>query len=131
MEQDSELKRLEKFVENLLARFTELRAEKAALLQDIRDRDEIISELRESISSKDSERSEVTLRVGKIVEQIEEWEQSLEQKETGETSLAEEESEEEEESPAEAADSDESFEAESASEEDGKGQQNLFSIETS
>ena len=136
MEQDSELKRLEKFVENLLARFTELRAEKAVLLQDIKDRDEIISELRESISSKDSERSEVTLRVGKIVEQIEEWEQSLEQKEPGETSLAEEDSDEEEdsedeESHAEAADSDESFKAEGAVEENGKGQQNLFSIETS
>ena len=136
MEQDSELKRLEKFVENLLARFTELRAEKAVLLQDIKERDEIISELRESISSKDSERSELTLRVGKIVEQIEEWEQSLEQKEPGETSLAEEDSDEEEdsedeESHAEAADSDESFKAEGGVEENGKGQQNLFSIETS
>lgn len=126
MEQDSELKRLEKFVENLLARFTELRTEKAALLQDIRDRDEIIEELRESVSSKDSERSEVTLRVGKIVDQIEEWEQSLEHNETEETSLEEEDSaSEEEESPAEEEDGDE------AGGEDGKGQQNLFSIETS
>ena len=129
MEQDSELKRLEKFVENLLARFTELRTEKAALLQDILDRDEIIEELRESISSKDSEQSEVTLRVGKIVDQIEEWEQSLEHNET-ETSLEEEESEVEtasgeEDSPVEEGDGDEALG------EDGKGQQNLFSIETS
>ena len=129
MEQDSELKRLEKFVENLLARFTELRTEKAAFLQDILDRDEIIEELRESISSKDSEQSEVTLRVGKIVDQIEEWEQSLEHNET-ETSLEEEESEVEtasgeEDSPVEEGDGDEALG------EDGKGQQNLFSIETS
>ena len=129
MEQDSELKRLEKFVENLLARFTELRTEKAVLLQDILDRDEIIEELRESISSKDSEQSEVTLRVGKIVDQIEEWEQSLEHNET-ETSLEEEESEVEtasgeEDLPVEEGDGDEALG------EDGKGQQNLFSIETS
>jgi len=136
MEQDRELKRLEKFVENLLTRFTELRTEKAVLLQEIRDRDEIIEELRESVSSKDSERSEVSLRVEKIVEQIEEWEQSLNDDEFDQTPPVDDESDvetaaEDETSSAEETDSDESTEAEDAKEEEGKGQQNLFSIETS
>ena len=136
MEQDRELKRLEKFVENLLTRFTELRTEKAVLLQEIRDRDEIIDELRESVNSKDSEQSEVSLRVEKIVEQIEEWEQGLSDDEFDEIPPVEEASDvetaaEKETSSDEETDSDESTDAEDASEEEGKGQQNLFSIETS
>ena len=136
MEQDRELKRLEKFVENLLTRFTELRTEKAVLLQEIRDRDEIIDELRESVNSKDSEQSEVSLRVEKIVEQIEEWEQGLSDDEFDEIPPVEEASDvetvaEEETSSDEETDSEESTDAEDASEEEGKGQQNLFSIETS
>ena len=136
MEQDRELKRLEKFVENLLTRFTELRTEKAVLLQEIRDRDEIIDELRESVNSKDSEQSEVSLRVEKIVEQIEEWEQGLSDDKFDEIPPVEEASDvetagEEETSSDEETDSEESTDAEDASEEEGKGQQNLFSIETS
>ncbi len=123
MEQDNELKRLEDFVENLLTRFTELRTEKAVLLQEIRDRDEIINGLRENVSSKDSERSEISLRVGKIVEQIEEWEQSLDDSEFDETSLA---GENDSDSEVEIA-----AEDEDAGEEEGKGQQNLFSMESS
>ncbi|MCK5516229.1 MAG: hypothetical protein KAI39_05080 [Desulfobulbaceae bacterium] len=126
MEQDSELKRLESFVENLLTRFTELRAEKAVLLQEIRERDEVIDGLRENVSSKDTERSEISLRVGKIVEQIEEWEQSLDDSEFEEDSLPEGSSEEG--SSAEETSSEDDAEA---GMEDGKGQQNLFSMETS
>ncbi len=136
MKQDNELQRLEEFVENLLTRFTELRTEKAVLLQEIRDRDEIIDELRESVNSKDSEQSEVSLRVEKIVEQIEEWEQGLSDDEFDEIPPVEEASDvetaaEKETSSDEETDSDESTDAEDASEEEGKGQQNLFSIETS
>ncbi len=123
MEQDNELKRLEDFVENLLTRFTELRTENAVLLQEIRDRDEIIRGLRENVSSKDSERSEISLRVGKIVEQIEEWEQSLDDSEFDETSL---DREDDSDSEVEIA-----AEDEDAEEEEGKGQQNLFSMESS
>ena len=123
MEQDNELKRLEDFVENLLTRFTDLRTEKALLLQEIRDRDEIIRGLRENVSSKDSERSEISLRVGKIVEQIEEWEQSLDDSEFDETSLV---GEDDSDSEVEIA-----AEDEDAGEEGEKGQQNLFSMESS
>jgi chromosome segregation ATPase len=122
MEQDNELKRLEDFVENLLTRFTELRAEKAVLLQEIQERDEVIDGLRENVSSKDTERSEISLRVGKIVEQIEEWEQSLDDSEIEADSLPEEGS------PAGEMSSEEDAET---GVEDGKGQQNLFSMETS
>lgn len=125
MEQDNELKRLEKFVENLLTRFTELRAEKAVLLQEVRERDEIIEGLRENVSSKDTERSEISLRVGKIVEQIEEWELSLDDSEFEEASPVEKDSEE-----APLTEETGSEEDEEAGVEEGKGQQNLFSMET-
>jgi hypothetical protein len=38
----------------------------------------LIEELRENISSKNTERSEISERVNKIVDQIEEWELNLE-----------------------------------------------------
>ena len=77
MSQDNELRRLEQFVEKLLARFSELRTEKAKLQQELREREAQIEELRTTLSSKDMERSEISQRVSKIVEQIEEWESGL------------------------------------------------------
>jgi predicted nuclease with TOPRIM domain len=79
MSQDNELRRLEQFVEKLLARFSELRAEKAKLLQELRERELQVEDLRNNLSSRDMERSEISQRVSKIVEQIEEWETGLEQ----------------------------------------------------
>lgn len=77
MSQDNELRRLEQFVEKLLGRFSELRAEKAKLLQELRERDLLIENLHSNLSSKDMERSEISQRVSKIVEQIEAWEMGL------------------------------------------------------
>lgn len=79
MEQESELQRLEKFVEKILARFSLLKAEKGQLEQEVFERDLLIEELRENISSKVTERNEISERVNKIVDQIEDWEQNLEQ----------------------------------------------------
>jgi len=79
MSQDNELRRLEQFVEKLLARFSELRAEKAKLLQELRERELQVEDLRNNLSSRDMERNEISQRVSKIVEQIEEWETGLEQ----------------------------------------------------
>ena len=79
MEQASELQRLEKFVEKILTRFSTLKAEKAQLEQEVFERDLLIEELRDNISSKVSERNEISERVNKIVDQIEEWELNLEQ----------------------------------------------------
>lgn len=81
MGQESELQRLEKFVEKLLNRFSALKAEKAQLEQDIVERDQEIEELRQTVSSKVNERNEISERVNRIVDQIEEWELSLEQPE--------------------------------------------------
>ena len=79
MIQDSELSRLEGFVEKMMKRFGELRTEKAQLLSDLGERDQIIDELRSNLSTRNSERGEMSQRVSKIVEQIEEWERSLEE----------------------------------------------------
>lgn len=77
MGQESELQRLEKFVQTLLTRFTALKAEKEKLEQDLLDSELLVEELQSNISVKDSERTEISERVNKIVDQIEEWEQSL------------------------------------------------------
>jgi len=127
MEQDNELQRLEQFVENLLTRFSELRTEKANLLRDVRERDEIISGLRENVSSKDVERTEISLRVNKIVEQIEEWEQNLDDSEFDDASSVSETSDIEAADDSEAFSMGESETGEDSDDEDGKGQQNLFS----
>jgi chromosome segregation ATPase len=78
MSQDNELRRLEQFVEKLLANFSQLRAEKAKLEQELQERDVKLENLRRSLESKDMERGEISQRVSKIVEQIEEWESTLE-----------------------------------------------------
>ncbi|BHH84153.1 hypothetical protein [Desulforhopalus sp. 52FAK] len=79
MDRDTELQRLEQFVEKLLLSFAELKEEKKALLHKLKQKDTLIAELEGNISSKDSERSEISLRVGKLVEQIEDWELGLEE----------------------------------------------------
>jgi chromosome segregation ATPase len=126
MSQDNELRRLEQFVEKLLGRFTELRAEKAKLLQELRERELQIEDLHGNLSSKDIERSEISQRVNKIVEQIEEWEMGLEENATVATeSEAAEDMEvvdEEEEAPVK------QMVTEQRNEEEGRVQQNLFSL---
>jgi chromosome segregation ATPase len=121
MDRDTELQRLEQFVEKLLLSFAELKEEKKQLLNKLKDRDDSIAdlngnvaelesnieELEGNISSKDNERTEISLRVGKLVEQIEDWELGLDDE------VVEEATNE---------DSDED-----ASEDDGRVQHNLFS----
>lgn len=82
MDRESELQRLEKFVEKILTRFTALKAEKSQLEQDVYERDLLIEELRETIASKVTERNEISERVNKIVDQIEDWELNLDDSET-------------------------------------------------
>lgn len=126
MSQDNELRRLEQFVEKLLGRFTELRAEKTKLLQELQERDLQIKDLRSSLSAKDIERSEISQRVNKIVDQIEEWEMGLEEiavVETGTeaTDVTAVDAEEAEHSANDTV-------SEPRNEEEGRVQQNLFSI---
>ena len=110
MERDTELQRLEQFVEKLLLNFAELKEEKKNLLNTLKDRDALIAELEGNITSKDSERTEISLRVGKLVEQIEDWELGLDDAE-GETSIQE----------------DGSLEDGAGAEDEGRVQHNLFS----
>jgi chromosome segregation ATPase len=91
MDRDTELQRLEQFVEKLLLSFAELKEERKQLLSKLSNRDgsivdlkdniteleSNIAELEGNISSKDNERTEISLRVGKLVEQIEDWELGL------------------------------------------------------
>jgi len=127
MTQDSELSRLERFVEKLLVSFSELREEKHQLLKDVAERDSLIEELRGNIASQDSERSEISLRVNTIVDQIEEWEKSLDDEVVAESDndepTAEDDDDDEEETEAE----EETGEAE----DEGRVQHNLFSMENS
>lgn len=81
MDRESELQRLEKFVEKILTRFTALKAEKSQLEQDVFERDMLIEELRDTIASKVTERNEISERVNKIVDQIEDWELNLDESE--------------------------------------------------
>ena len=127
MSQDNELRRLEQFVEKLLGRFTELRAEKAKLLQELRERELQIEDLHSNLSSKDIERSEISQRVNKIVEQIEEWEMNLEENATviaTESEAAEEIEVVDEEDAAPVK----QMVTEQRNEEEGRVQQNLFSL---
>lgn len=79
MGQESELQRLERFVAKLLTSFSDLRAEKAALMQQLAERNRQIEELYNQLATEEAERGEIGQRVGKLVEQIEEWEKSLDQ----------------------------------------------------
>ncbi len=127
MEQESELRRLEKFVEKILTRFSLLKEEKTQLEQEVFERDLLIEELRENISSKVSERNEISERVNKIVDQIEDWELNLEQSEVVKKAEPSPESSDQEEEvlsepePSEATDV----------EEEGRMQHDLFSISSS
>ena len=76
MKQESELGRLENFVNSLLARYNALQEDNARLTQDVQERDEIIEDLRDNLAQLESERNEISNRVGGIIQQIEEWEKS-------------------------------------------------------
>jgi DNA repair exonuclease SbcCD ATPase subunit len=76
MKQESELERLEHFVNSLIARYNDLQKVSERLAQDVQERDGIIEELRENVAQLESERTEIGNRVSGIIFQIEEWEKS-------------------------------------------------------
>lgn len=112
MDKGTELQRLEQFVEKLLLSFAELKDEKKTLLKKLSERDALIAELEGNISSKDSERNEISARVGKLVEQIEDWELGLDEEGGEEVS----------------DDVQASYDDEAAQDEEGRVQHNLFSM---
>ncbi len=136
MEQESELQRLEQFVESLLVRFTRLREENRKLKGELVERDEEIRNLRSNLSSSDIERNEISLRVNRLVAQIEEWEKNLGEEEiTGPELTGEGEDSTLEERAGEEVGfiAPESGEISSVTEEneEGRVQHNLFSMGTS
>lgn len=121
MSDTSEMERLEQFVEKLLGAFAELRAENKRLVEDLNERNALIGELQGDISSQDMERSEISLRVTKLIDQIEEWELTLEKEQGDDDPQLDS-----EEIPVE----DDGLEKE-ADDEDSGGQGNLFSLSNS
>lgn len=83
MTQGSELEKLEVFVKNLLTKYSALKETKETLERSVAQRDSKISELQATIESLSSERGDVSNRVGSLLSQIEEWEESLEGIDTG------------------------------------------------
>jgi hypothetical protein len=77
MAQESELVRLEKFVGKLLENFRELKAENGRLQEELENRRVTIAALEDKLEVNDTERGEISNRVSKIIEQIEEWETDL------------------------------------------------------
>lgn len=133
MGQESELQRLERFVAKLLTNFSELRAEKAILVQQLDERNQQIEELHNRLATEEAERGEIGQRVGKLVEQIEEWEKGLDQAAEAaeppapaETHLSE--AEEPELDEYEVQEEMEELAAHSRGEEEVRVQHNLFSL---
>jgi hypothetical protein len=121
MSQDNELRRLEQFVEKLLGRFNELREEKSQLQQKLKAQEQVIGELRRSLAVGDEERSEISQRVGKMVEQIEAWESGLDDKNKVDADSVEDD-------PAEESKELPQSVAEHRTEEEGRIQHKLFSL---
>ncbi|OGR17882.1 MAG: hypothetical protein A2X81_17625 [Desulfobacterales bacterium GWB2_56_26] len=132
MGQESELQRLERFVAKLLTNFSELRAEKAILVQQLDERNQQIEELQNRLATEEAERGEIGQRVGKLVEQIEEWEKGLDQAaEVAEPPAPAEDFSETEESELDDYEVQEEIEelaAHSRGEEEVRVQHNLFSL---
>ena len=78
MENNAELIRLEQFVDKLLTKYNELKANFHALEATLRDRDEEIVNLKATIDELSTERAEVGDRVAGLIDRIEQWESEQE-----------------------------------------------------
>lgn len=77
MAQESELVKLEKFVSKLLESYRELKADNGRLQEELSDRQATIATLEDKLAQGYSERGEISNRVSKLIEQIEELETDL------------------------------------------------------
>lgn len=78
MEDKSELVRLEGFVDNLLAKYKQLKETCTAVEKMLEERDAECAKLKEKIAELRSERSVVGERVSGLIERIEQWESEVE-----------------------------------------------------
>jgi len=74
MENNTELVRLEQFVDNLLNKYNNLKNSFHALEGTLRERDDECSALKEEIAGLTSQRTEVGSRVSGLLGRIEQWE---------------------------------------------------------
>lgn len=74
MENNAELVRLEEFVDRLLTKYNQLKAEFHALQETLRERDSECADLKSNILGLNSERNEVGSRVAGLLDRIEQWE---------------------------------------------------------
>ncbi|MDR3090388.1 MAG: hypothetical protein LBU39_11345 [Desulfobulbaceae bacterium] len=74
MDQGHELARLEEFVGKLRQGFRALKAERARLVATVEERDATIADLEAQLNDKNSEREDISNRVNRLIEQIEELE---------------------------------------------------------
>jgi len=74
MNQENELARLEQFVGKLRQGFRELKAERARLVAVVEKRDATIADLEAKLADRLSEREDISDRVNRLIEQIEELE---------------------------------------------------------
>lgn len=77
MAQESELLKLESFVSKVLESYKELKAENGRLTAQLKERNAIIESLEEKLEISASERSDISDRVNKLIEQIEDLETDL------------------------------------------------------
>ena len=77
MARESELIRLEEFVERLLGEFSSIKAEKQQLELLLREQQAENQRLQEALDSVDSERTDVRDRVSSIIARLERWEADL------------------------------------------------------
>ena len=81
MEYDSEIKRLEDFVERLLKGYGELKAEINKLEQELQDQQVENEQLHRQMETMESERGDLGNRVSTLIDRIEAWESELETEE--------------------------------------------------
>lgn len=74
MENNAELLRLEGFVDKLLAKYNQLKADFHTLEETLQERDAECADLKEVIRELKSERTEVGSRVSNLLDRIEQWE---------------------------------------------------------
>lgn len=79
MSQDNELAKLEGFVSKLRQGFRELKAERARLTAAVEERDAAIAALQAKLADRVSEREDISDRVNRLIEQIEELDLSGEE----------------------------------------------------
>lgn len=128
MDQKSEFDRLEQYVSKLLSQYDQLRDENARLQERLNQREEEIRGLKSQVSTADSERGDISVRIKGLIDKIEEWETAF----AGEESMPQTES-----TSSATADTSELAEkvnedaesVDAAGEKEKNQQQNLFNVQ--